>query len=61
MMEDKYAAQTDFLSAESVNSFYRQIIMQGYLGDNLTQQIAEETYPEIVPEIQLELDLEPER
>jgi len=60
-MEDKYAAQTDFLSAESVNSFYRQIIMQGYLGDNLTQQIAEETYPEIVPEIQLELDLEPER
>lgn len=60
-MEEKYTAQTNFLSAQSVNNFYRQIIQQGVIGENLTQHIIEDTTPEIEPEIQLELDLEPER
>jgi hypothetical protein len=58
--EEKHAAQTAYLSMENVSDFYRQIILQGYLGE-LTQQITQEILPEIEPEIQPEIGLEPER
>jgi hypothetical protein len=51
--DEKHAAQTAFLSAENVSHFYEQIIRQGYFGENLTRQIAEETTPEVKqPEIE---------
>jgi hypothetical protein len=60
--DEKRAAQTAFLSAENVSNFYQQIIRQGYFGENLARQIMEEPTPEIEqPEIQREVDLEPER
>lgn len=58
--DEKHAAQTAFLSAENVSNFYQQIIEQGYLGENLTRQIAEDISPEVKqpeidqPEIQRE-------
>jgi hypothetical protein len=59
---DKRAAQTAFLSAENVRDFYRQIIEQGYFGENLTRQITEEPIPEIEqPEIEREIDVDLER
>lgn len=59
-MEDKYAAQTNFLSAPSVSYFYQQIHQQGYIGDNLTQQIIEEPTPEPEPEPTRQIEIEPE-
>jgi hypothetical protein len=60
--DEKRAAQTAFLSAENVSNFYQQIIRQGYFGENLTRQIAEEISPEVKqPEIEREIGLEPER
>ena len=60
--DEKYAAQTAFLSAENVRNFYQQIIRQGYFGENLTRQITEEITPEVKqPEIHRETDIELER
>lgn len=62
---DKREQQTDYQIA--VDRFYQQIIRKGYVGDNLTQGIAEEKYPDIERgfdanlDIESEIDLEPGR
>jgi hypothetical protein len=62
---DKRAAQTAFTGAENIQELYRQIVSEGHVlmgGESLTQQIAEEIFPEIdQPDMQHEIGLEPER
>jgi hypothetical protein len=61
---DKRAAQTAFLNAENIKELYQQIVSEGHIlmGESLTQQIAEEIFPEIdQPDMQHEIGLEPER
>jgi hypothetical protein len=62
---DKHAAQTAFAGAENIQELYQQILSEGHIligGESLTQQIAQEFFPEIdQPDIQHEIGLEPER
>jgi hypothetical protein len=62
---DKRAAQTAFTGAENIKELYQQILSEGHIlvaGETLTQQIAQEIFPEIdQPDIQREIGLEPER
>lgn len=63
--DDKRAAQTAFMDADTIKAFYRQIVSGGSIvaeGESLTQQIAHDLFPEIAqPDMQREIDLEPER
>lgn len=74
--ETKRAAQTAFIIPEnsledipgSIGDIYRQILETGHIypsmgAESLTRQIAEDIFPvvEHEPDIQLEIGLEPER
>ena len=61
--ESRRDAQTAL--PENIQELYQQILLEGYIlvaGETLTQQIAQEIFPEIAPpDMQREPGLEPER
>jgi hypothetical protein len=62
--DDRRAAQLDFMGAESIQAFYRQIETEGIIlgiEESLTEQTVYDLYPEIdQPEIEREMGIEPE-